>query len=106
MIVRCGACRTEFDVSGEGRHPCPTCGAVNQVAAAPQAPVAPQPSAGGPVTPSGVPTSQTLSGPGGAMPTVEPTTLRHITCGECSFEFVVGDIDVAACPNCSAEVSV
>jgi Zn finger protein HypA/HybF involved in hydrogenase expression len=92
MKVRCGACRTEFDVAGEGRHACPTCGAVNQVtgavpgvAAAPPPSVSPQP----PTPPA---------------PAAAP--LPKVTCGECSFEFVVGDIDVATCPNCSAEVEL
>lgn len=27
-----------------------------------------------------------------------------MTCPECEFTFIVGDIDVATCPNCGAEV--
>jgi ribosomal protein S27AE len=30
--------------------------------------------------------------------------LPRITCGECEFSFIVGDIAVATCPNCGAEV--
>ena len=103
MKVRCGACRTEFDVTGAGRHACPACGAVNQVTAEaaetpspqqmmPQAPLQQQP--GGFAPPS--------------MPEAAPTpsALPKVTCPECSFEFVVGDIEVASCPNCSAEVPV
>lgn len=93
MIVRCGACRTEFDAPGEGRHPCPSCGAVNQVsttrpAATPRPPGGPSPSAASPP----------------AAP--EPAILSRVTCGECAFEFVVGDIELATCPNCSAEVKL
>jgi hypothetical protein len=99
MMVRCGACRTEFDAPTEGRHPCPACGAVNQVSArrpaAGQSPPDPQ----GPLPPGGV--------PGATPPTpAEPASLTRVACDQCSFEFVVGEIDVATCPNCSAEVKL
>ena len=94
MIVRCGACRTEFDAPGVGRHSCPSCGAVNQVTAAPD---------------PGVPPTSTppSTGPLGAPVSHEPAVpLNRIECTECSFGFVVGDIEVATCPNCSAEVRI
>jgi DNA-directed RNA polymerase subunit RPC12/RpoP len=85
MSVRCGRCRTEFPVQGPGRFPCPACGAVNEVRAAP------------PVEPP-------LTAP---APTPVPASPSpRVTCGECSFTFIVGDIDVARCPNCGAEVIV
>lgn len=31
MRVRCGRCRSEFEAFGPGRHPCPVCGATNEV---------------------------------------------------------------------------
>ena len=31
MMVRCGACRTQFEVPGPGRFSCPNCGSVNVV---------------------------------------------------------------------------
>ena len=31
MMVRCGACRTQFEVPGPGRFACPNCGSVNVV---------------------------------------------------------------------------
>ena len=31
MRVRCGACRTQFEVPGAGRYACPVCGSVNAV---------------------------------------------------------------------------
>jgi hypothetical protein len=99
MIVRCGACRTEFDAPGEGRHACPTCGAINQVSAAPPAAGQAPPPSSGPLTPTGV--------PGAAPPApAETAPLTRVTCDECSFEFVVGDIEVASCPNCTAEVTL
>jgi predicted RNA-binding Zn-ribbon protein involved in translation (DUF1610 family) len=95
--VRCGACRTEFDVSTEGRHPCPTCGAVNQVSGMPP------PQNAGAVPPGAGPLS---AAPPAAPPAAAAAPLPRVTCAACSFEFVVGDIDVATCPNCSAEVTV
>ena len=100
MKVRCGACRTEFDVDGPGRHACSACGAVNQVTGGmpegPQAQQMPPPQQPGMVPPFQDP----------APPMPAPTALPKVACPECSFEFVVGDIEVATCPNCSAEVQV
>jgi hypothetical protein len=39
-----------------------------------------------------------------APPPPPPNPLPRITCGECEFSFIVGDIAVATCPNCGAEV--
>ncbi len=83
MTVRCGRCTTEFPVQGAGRFPCPACGAVNEVRPAP----APEPSL---VVP-----------PPGPEPTAPSP---RATCDNCSFSFIVGDIEVARCPNCGAEV--
>ncbi len=94
MRVRCGACRTQFEVAGPGRFACPVCGSVNVVrdAAAAQ----PEPAYGG------YPTA-----PGAGMPSEPPPPpqLPRVTCPECDFSFVVGNIAVARCPNCDAEVS-
>lgn len=89
-MVRCGACRSQFDVTGEGRFPCPHCGAVNQVGADQAPEGAPSPPGAPPLVPPGPP----------------PAPVSKISCGECSFEFVVGDIAVATCPNCNATVEV
>ncbi len=86
MRVRCGRCQTPFDVSGPGRYECPACGAANQV--------------GDPAASAGL----------GAMPPdtagEAPASHDRTTCPDCGFGFVVGDIDVAVCPNCSASVTV
>lgn len=86
MIVRCGACRTQFEVPGPGRYGCPACGSVNNV--------------GG-----GMPTAR--PGPGASPPppppSPEPPSPR-MRCPECEFTFIVGSIAVAACPNCGHEV--
>lgn len=107
MMVRCGACRTEFDVTGEGRFPCPTCGAVNQVGG--EAPSGPPPG----VAPPPGPTPESRRPPGSEELTVPPTAppsapaeTPKVACSNCQFEFFVGDIEVAECPNCGAEVSV
>ena len=85
MTVRCGRCRTEFPVDGPGRFACPACGAVNEV----------RPAAG---------QEPSLMVP---PPPPEPTAPSpKATCPDCSFSFIVGEIDVASCPNCGAEVAV
>ncbi len=93
MIVRCGSCRSQFDVPGPGRHGCPACGAVNQVGGLGPGPGSP----GGLVTPPG----RDVDEP--ARPETAPSRAE---CGECSFSFIVGDVDVAVCPNCNAEVEI
>ena len=85
MSVRCGKCRTEFPVPGAGRFSCPACGAVNEVRPA----GAPEPS---------------LTVPRPAPESAAPSP--KATCPACSFGFIVGEIDVAPCPNCGAEVTV
>jgi predicted RNA-binding Zn-ribbon protein involved in translation (DUF1610 family) len=85
MGVRCGRCGTEFPVEGAGRYPCPACGAANEVRPAPT----PEPS---------------LTVP---PPAPEPmASSPRATCNGCSFSFIVGDVDVAVCPNCGDEVAV
>ncbi|MFQ5523090.1 MAG: hypothetical protein ACE5F5_05885 [Acidimicrobiia bacterium] len=99
MRVRCGACRTEFEVPGAGRYACPVCGSVNvvrngsqpapNIAGYPAAPGAPVEGVGGPPPPP--------------PPPPQPSVTR-IQCPECGFRFVVGQIAMATCPMCSAEV--
>lgn len=109
MKVRCGSCRTEFEVPGAGRFACPVCGSVNVVRAAggqqpppqQQQQQAPQQTMGGyPSAPGVVP------GAGATPPPPPPPDdpLPKIQCPECDFAFVVGKIATANCPNCSAEV--
>ena len=97
MKVRCGACRSEFDVPGAGQFSCPACGSVNQVpgaAATQQMPPAP----GGP--PPGY----------GGMPQAPPPPRPpdppspKLACPDCDFDFIVGQIEVATCPNCGTEI--
>lgn len=98
MIVRCGACRTQFDVPGPGRFACPACGSVNMVRSA--APGEQPPPGGEQPGPYGAQGGiQTPPPP----PPPEPPTPK-ITCPECEFSFIVGKIEVAPCPNCGAEV--
>jgi predicted RNA-binding Zn-ribbon protein involved in translation (DUF1610 family) len=90
VIVRCGSCRTEFDVPGPGRFSCPACGSVNMVRAAGGAP--PQGAGGGLVTPPPPP------------PPRPEAPSPKLACPECGFSFIVGQIETATCPNCAAEV--
>lgn len=109
MIVRCGACRSQFDVPGPGRFSCPVCGSVNEVRAAangPQGGPQPGPAPGGM---GGGPGGGAMpGGPGGGIQTPPPpkpeTPSPKISCPECEFSFIVGEISVATCPMCGAEV--
>lgn len=104
MIVRCGACQNQFDVPGEGRFSCPVCGSVNMVKSRP-----------GTTAPGGAPPPGSMPPTGGPPPgdlgTQAPPPPRppdrpspKVECPECGFSFIVGDIAVAECPMCSAEV--
>lgn len=86
MIVRCGRCGSQFDVPGAGRHVCPSCGTPNDVRAA-------APGAGG------------LETPQKSAPVPDRPSPRVI-CPGCGFKFIVGDVEVAPCPNCGEAVSV
>lgn len=91
MKVHCGSCRTEFDVPGAGRFQCPNCGTANAVGGGVPPPPVPPP-VGGPAPP-----------PFEAPPPIDVTRLE---CPECSFSFIVGEVDSAPRPNCNAQVDV
>jgi DNA-directed RNA polymerase subunit RPC12/RpoP len=96
MRVRCGACRTQFEVAGAGRFACPVCGSVNVVRNGPEQGV------------GGYPTAPGVRGvqpPSPAPPLPPPPPLPSLECPECGIVFIVGPISVAACPNCAAEVT-
>jgi Zn finger protein HypA/HybF involved in hydrogenase expression len=97
MRVRCGSCRTEFEVAGAGRYACPVCGSVNVVREA--AGQATQEMGGYPSAP-GVAGDPTMPPP----PPPPPAPMPKIMCPECDFTFVVGLVDKVTCPMCSAEV--
>ena len=103
MNVRCGACRTQFEVPGAGRFACPVCGSVNVVRNGAGAPPPPPNQGMG-----GYPTAPGVGPEGGAPPPPPPpppdVPSPKVTCPECDFSFIVGDIAVATCPNCNAEV--
>jgi LSD1 subclass zinc finger protein len=100
MMVRCGACRNQFDVPGAGRFSCPVCGSVNVVREA----------AGAPSNIGGYPAAPGVGGtaPSSPPPPPPPAPDRpspRIECPNCSFSFIVGDILVATCPNCGSQVN-
>lgn len=99
MMVRCGACRTQFEVPGAGRFACPTCGSVNVVR---EAGGAPPKLSDYPAAPNVVAGTPGAPAPPPPPPPAAPTP--RITCPSCDFSFIVGDIAVAPCPNCGAEV--
>ena len=109
MRVRCGACRTQFEVAGAGRYACPVCGSVNVVrnGAAP-APAAA--AAGQQQDTSTMGGYQTAPGVAGGPPPPPPPPppdqpMPKIECPECGFSFIVGMVPTVTCPMCSAEVS-
>lgn len=91
MMVRCGNCRTQFDVPGAGRFQCPVCGSVNVVRGA----------AGNETRPTSPP-----GGPSDTSPPPRPLDppSPRARCPICEFTFIVGQVAVARCPNCGAEV--
>ncbi|HEY7468980.1 MAG TPA: hypothetical protein VIC07_05555 [Acidimicrobiia bacterium] len=98
MMVRCGACRTQFEVPGPGRFACPVCGSVNVVR---------EPAGSAPASVGGYPAAPGVAGAPPPPPPPQPPAnvpSPRINCPECDFSFIVGDIAVATCPNCGAEV--
>ena len=103
MRVRCGSCRTQFEVAGAGRFACPVCGSVNVVRGAPT-----EESAGGPTTMGGYQAAPGVGGmpPGAAAPPPPPEQpMPKIKCPECDFTFIVGLVPKVSCPMCAAEVA-
>jgi len=117
MRVRCGACRTQFEVAGAGRFACPVCGSVNvvrngaagqppagQAAAGGEQPPPPPPQAGGmggyPAAPGVVPGGAPQAPP----PPKQEEPMPKIECPECEFTFIVGNVATVTCPMCAAEV--
>lgn len=95
MRARCGQCGGDFAVGGPGRYRCPACGAVNEVRG---------------VAPGGPPPGVMPDGPPpGSVPRPPPAPdvpSERVACPDCAFSFIVGSVDVAVCPMCSAEVSL
>lgn len=109
MMVRCGACRTQFDVPGEGRFACPVCGSVNMVRGRPAEggpagapPPASMPPTGGPDDPTMAPPPPSTMAPAPPPPPDPPSP--KIECPECGFSFIIGEAEIVVCPMCSAEV--
>lgn len=84
MIVRCGRCGSQFDVPGVGRHVCPVCGTPNDVRA------------------SG--NEEGIQTPPQPLPPETPSP--KVICPGCGYKFIVGNIEVAPCPNCGEAVTV
>lgn len=109
MRVRCGACRTQFEVGGAGRFACPACGSINVVrngSPGQQQQTAPPPQ------PGGMGGYQAAPGvvPAGGAPQPPPPPppeqpMPKIECPECGFTFIVGPVPTVTCPMCTAEVS-
>lgn len=113
MRVRCGACRTQFEVAGAGRFACPVCGSVNVVrngaagnaGAAPAEEAAPPGQVGGYQAAPGAMPGAAPPGQQQPPPPKPEEPMPKIDCPECGFNFVVGMVSKVTCPMCSAEVS-
>lgn len=104
MMVRCGSCRTEFDVPGAGRFACPACGSVNSVRDSAGSPPPAAPSVGGYPSAPGVGPEGAGAPPPPPPPPAPDLPSPKVVCPNCDFSFIVGEIAVATCPNCSEEV--
>src|SRR2546426_372576 len=89
MIVRCGRCRSELEVSGPGEFVCPACGTRNAVRGA--------------AGPSPLDLSAMRSDVG---PTAPAGDVRWIACPGCSYRFAIGEVEQVSCPNCSKQLAV
>ncbi len=104
MMVRCGACRTQFDAPGPGRFSCPACGSINMIRDASGATPPPPPQQ---QRTGGYPTAPGVQGGGVPPPPPPPPPdkpVPKIDCPECGFSFHVGEVAMVVCPNCTAEV--
>jgi DNA-directed RNA polymerase subunit RPC12/RpoP len=71
----------QFEAAGEGRFRCPSCGTLNEIREPSEAPPVREPAE--PEAPS-----------------------PRVSCPDCGFRFIVGDVEKAPCPNCGAPVTV
>lgn len=96
MRARCGRCGAGFEVMMPGRYACPACGVTNEVRGP----------AGGPpgAPPGGPPRAQDMAPP--APPPEAPSRRARCRIVECAFSFIVGDVKLAPCPMCGAEVFI
>jgi DNA-directed RNA polymerase subunit RPC12/RpoP len=104
MIVRCGRCRSELEISGPGEFVCPACGTRNMARGGSRAtdPFSLGGAAAGPAAGLG------LTVPGGAPvpPSNAPQAdIRWGKCPACGFRFAMGEIESVTCPNCRAALS-
>ncbi|MXZ68209.1 MAG: hypothetical protein F4X18_07065 [Acidimicrobiia bacterium] len=74
-----------------GRYACPACGVTNEVR-------------GGGGGPGPGPRPQDMAPP--APPPEVPSRRARCPDAECGFSFIVGDVSVAPCPMCGAEVVI
>ena len=101
MIVRCGRCRAELEVSGPGEFICPACGTRNAVRGGTGAsPYGMGQAASGLTLPGGAPAPAPRPA-GGPEPSVD-----WISCDSCRYRFMVGPVDRVTCPNCRAEIEL
>lgn len=99
MLVRCGRCRAELEVSGPGEFVCPACGTRNAVrgTGAPGANPFGLPDIGGPPSPfSSPPPAPSEPAPG----------VSWVVCPSCSYRFAVGEVQQVACPVCATTIEL
>lgn len=99
MLVRCGRCRAELDVSGPGEFVCPACGTRNAVRGQPAG------------DPFGLPDLGSATGSSPFAPPTPPPSqpapgVTWVSCPRCSYRFAVGEVQQVDCPACSAALRV
>lgn len=87
MLVRCGRCRIELEVTGPGEFLCPSCGTRN-------------------VVHGDVAGQDTLDLPdlGGAPAPEGPSSVRWLRCPDCAYRFAVGEVQEVSCPSCGRSI--
>jgi DNA-directed RNA polymerase subunit RPC12/RpoP len=103
MIVRCGRCHAELEVSGPGEFVCPACGTRNAVRGGPEPYDLGSLGGIGAATPPvfGAGPAPQRTAPGEPAPVVTWTE-----CPSCGYRFAMGSVEQVVCPNCETKLEV
>ena len=103
MIVGCGRCGTRFEAPGEGTFSVPELWDRQRGPSELQnAAVGGRPNVG-PSIVAAIPAAAAVA----AIPAIAAiAAIPATSCPACGFSFIVGDVDVAPCPNCAVDVTI